>query len=132
MTNLELLAMIDLEREMFIDNCEFDLDGTELCASVYLTVSVDNDYDLSHLSPASRHAMERKIAAGDLMCVTLSVKAEFKGLSGTDHLGRVFITPNEPLKDIIQEYLKDYQMEQNAIGDLEFNLRALKKALCHS
>lgn len=132
MTNLELLALIDLEREMFIDNCEFDLDGKELCASVYLTVSTEEDCDLSHLSPASRHATERKIAAGDLMCVNLSVKAEYKGLSGTDHLGCVFITPDQPLKEIIKDYLKDYDMEHNAISELADNLRALKKDLCQS
>ena len=129
MTNLELLAMIELERQMFIDNCEFHIGDKELCASIYLTASIDNDYDLDHLSPASRHATERKLASGELMCVTLSVEARYMGVSGTDSLGGVFITPDQPLKEIIRDYLKDYDMESQAIDELRDNLKALKKAL---
>lgn len=64
-----------------------------------------------------------QVERGDIFAAVISVEAEALGIVGFDSLGQCLLKPNnmfnsKPFNDGVNSYLKDYEMEANAVQDL--------------
>lgn len=67
----------------------------------------------------NREELEEKIASGRMFIGLIEVKASFFNFNGSDILGGCYIETS----DDIDSTVEDYRMINNAIDDLETNLR---------
>lgn len=105
------------------------VNGHEVNVLIVITIHEDNIdcADLYFESEAQRTEYAAKFENGELFAGSIIVSAQALGLEGVDSLGACELVPNnlfdsKPFENSVNEYLKDYDLIDNAINRLEAQL----------
>lgn len=96
--------------------------GREITASISLYMYLDEGIDTSWMEPDDISRLER----GDLVPVTVVVRAYYRGLEGTDSLGGVLLSGRAGEVD---EIVGDHGMVMGAMDELRSSINYLLEEL---